>query len=58
MLNTYEIVVAAFLITNKANQVRFLKKIFLVTNISLEVIFRMVFLTLSSADMDFLRQKL
>ena len=56
-LDTHEMVVATFLMTNKANQVRFFKKIFLVANIGLEAVFRMFFLTLSDADIDFLDQK-
>lgn len=47
-------VVIAFLVTDKANHVRFFKEIFLVANISPEVAFRMFFLTLSGADVDFL----
>ena len=58
MLNTYRIVITAFSVTDKANRVRFFEETFLVANISLEVIFRMFFLTLSGADIDFLDQKL
>ena len=43
--------------TNKANQVRFFKKIFLLANISLKMVFEMFFLTLSSTDIDFLDQE-
>ena len=46
-------VVAAFSMVDKANRVRFFEKTFLVANISLEIVFRMSFLTLSSADVDF-----
>lgn len=38
-LNINGIVVAAFLITDKANQIRFFKEIFLMVNISLKVVF-------------------
>ena len=58
MLDTFKMVVAAFSITNKANRVRFFEKIFLVTNISLNVVFEIFFLILSGADIDFLRYKL
>ena len=51
-------VVAAFLMTDIANQLRFLQKIFLVANVSLEVVFKMLFLSLSYANIDFLNQKL
>ena len=54
MLDIYEIIVAVFLVMDKANQVRFFKEILLVANVSLEVVFRMLFLTLNSADIDFL----
>ena len=47
-------VVAAFWVEDKANQVRFLKETFLVDNVSPEVVFEMLFLTLSDADIDFL----
>ena len=56
MLNTYGIVVVAFLVVHKANQARFFEKNFLVANISPEVIFERSFFTLSSADIDFLGQ--
>ena len=53
-LDTFGIVVTAFLVINKANQVRFFKEIVLVANISPEVVFGIFFLILSSADIDFL----
>ena len=53
MLNTYEIVVVAFLVMDKANRVRFFEKTFLVVNVSPEVVFGMYFLILSSVDVDF-----
>ena len=43
---------------NKGNRVRFFEETFLVANISLEVIFGMSFLTLSSTDIHFLDQEL
>ena len=56
-LNIYEIVVTAFLVTNKANQIRFFKKSFLIANFSLEVVFKMFFLTISNANIIFLGRK-
>ena len=53
ILNTFRIVVIAFSVTDKANRVRFFKETFLVANVSLEVVFEMLFLTLSGADVDF-----
>lgn len=47
-------VVAIFLITNKANQIQFFEKTFLVANVSPEIVLEMFFLTLSDADIDFL----
>ena len=47
-------VVAAFSVENKANQVRFFEKTFLVANIRLEVVFEIPFLTFSGADINFL----
>ena len=57
-LETYGMVVVAFLVEKKANQVRFFKETFLVANVSLEVVLGMLFLTLSSADVDFLGHEL
>ena len=51
-------VVAAFLVVDKANQVKFFEKTFLLANVSLKVVFGMFFLTLSSIDVDFSGQKL
>ena len=53
MLDTFGMVVAAFSVTDKANQVRFFEETFLVANISPEVVLGMPFLTLSGADVDF-----
>ena len=53
-LETYRMVVAAFSMEDKANQVRFFKETFLVANVSPELVFGMSFLTLSGADIDFL----
>ena len=46
-------VVTAFSVVDKANQVRFFKETFLVANVSPEVVLGMPFLTLSGADVDF-----
>ena len=58
MLDTHKMVVAAFSVVDKVNQVRFFEKTFLVANINLEVVFRMLFLTLSGANVDFLGREL
>ena len=54
MLNTFEMVVTVFSVTNKANQVKFFKEIFLVTNFSPKVVFEMPFSTLGDLDINFL----
>ena len=54
MLDTYGIVVAAFLLINKVNRIRFFEEIFLMTNISPEVVLEMLFFTLSGANINFL----
>ena len=53
ILDTFEMVVTAFLVTDKANRVKFFEETFLVANISPEEVFKMLFLTLSDADVDF-----
>ena len=57
-LETYEMIVAAFLVENKANRVRFFEETFLVANVSPEVVLEMPFFTLSGADVDFLGREL
>ena len=49
-LDIYGMVVTAFSVTDKSNQVRFFEETFLVAIVSPEVVFGMLFLTLSSAD--------
>ena len=53
ILDTYEIIVAAFLVKDKANLVRFFEETFLVTNVSPEVVLGMYFLILIGAVVDF-----
>ena len=52
-LDTYKIVVTTFSMTNKTNQVKIFKEIFLMVNVSLEVVFVMFFLILSDENIDF-----
>lgn len=54
MLNTYKKVIAAFLIFDKANQVIFFTKFFLAANVCLEVVLKILFLTLSNIDINIL----
>ena len=58
MLDIFEMVVATFSITDKANWVKFFKETFLVVNISSTVILGMLFLILNGVDVDFLGRKL
>ena len=57
-LETYGMVVAAFLVEDKANWVRFFEKTFLVANVSPKVVLGIPFLILSGANVDFLRCEL
>ena len=45
---------AAFLVIDKANRIRFFEKNFLVANISPKIVFKMIFLILSNANMFYL----
>ena len=58
MLDTFGMVVIAFSVPDKANRVKFFEKTFLVANISPEVVFKIPFLTLNSADVNFLVREL
>ena len=58
MLDTFGMMVVAFLVTDKANRVKFFKKTFLVANVSPEVVLGMPFFTLSGADVNFSGQEL
>ena len=52
-------IVSAFLIIKKVNQIRFFKRIFLMADINLEIVFfRIFFFILSNIDVNFLDQKL
>ena len=52
-LDIYGMVIAAFAVMEKVNQVRFFEKTFMVANVSPEVVLEMLFLTLSNEDVDF-----
>ena len=56
MLDIYGILVAVFFLTDKANWIRFFEETFLVANVSLEVVFRMSNLILSSTDINSLNK--
>ena len=52
-LDTHGMVVVAFSMVDKANRVRFFEEIFLVANVSPEIVLEMPFLTLSGVGVDF-----
>ena len=57
-IETYKIVVVVFLIIDQADKIKFFKKIFLVVNISPNVVLKMPFLIMSVANVDFPKKKL
>ena len=50
--------VAAFLVTDQTEKVRFFEEIFLVANVSPDVVLRIPFLILSNADVKFPKKEL
>ena len=58
MLDPFRMVVTAFSLADKANQVRFFKETFLVANVSSKVVLEIPFLTLSDTDVNFLVREL
>ena len=57
-LDIYRMVVIAFLVVDKTNQIRFFEETFLIANISPKVVLGMLFLTLSDTSVDFSGQEL
>ena len=57
-LEIYKMVIAIFSLTDQANGVRFFEDIFLVANVSPDIILGIYFFTLSEANVDFLKRKL
>ena len=55
---TYRMVIAAFSVIDKADKIRFFEETFLVTDVSPDVVFEMLFLTLRGADINFLKREL
>ena len=49
----YEIIVTVFLMIDQADRVRFFKKIFLVANIILDIVFKIFFFTLRDVNINF-----
>ena len=46
-------IIFAFFVSNKDDRERFFKKSFLLANVKLDVVLKMLFLTISNADIDF-----
>ena len=57
-LMTYGMVIAAFLVIDQADKIRFFEETFLVANVSPDVVLGMLFLTLSGVDVDFSKREL
>ena len=58
MLDIHKMVVTAFSVKDKANQIRFFEKTFLIANVCLEVVLGILFLIWSGADVNFLEHEL
>ena len=52
-LETYEMVVCTFSVSDKDDRERFFKESFLLANVKPEIILEMLFLTMNNADVDF-----
>ena len=57
-LEIYGMVVVAFSVTDQADRIRFFEETFLIANVSPDIVFGIPFLTLSGADVDFLKREL
>ena len=55
---TYKIVVFTFSILNKDNKKRFFKESFLLANVKLDIVLKMLFLIMSNVDVNFQAQDL
>ena len=58
ILETFGMVIAAFSVTDQANRLMFFEKIFLVINVSPDVVFGMPYLILNNEDIDFWKREL
>lgn len=57
-LNIFEMAIASFQVQDKLGWVRFFQETFLVSNIRINIVFRICFLTLSNADIWFVKEDL
>ena len=51
-------IIAVFSVIDQVNKIKFFEKIFLMANVSPNVVIRMFFLILSGANVDFLKKEL
>ena len=58
ILKSYGIVVAIFLVIDWANKIKFFEKTFLVANVSLDIVFGILFLFLNDTNVDFSKREL
>ena len=58
ILETYKMVIAAFLMTDQADRVKFFEEIFLMANVSPDIVLGIPFFILNSADVDFSKREL
>ena len=58
IFETYGMMVAAFSITDQANRITFFEEPFLMTKVIPDMVLRMLFLTLSDANIDFSKREL
>ena len=57
-LEIYGMIVMTLLVIDQADRIKFFEETFLVANISPDMVLERLFLTLSSADINFLKRKL
>ena len=57
-LETFKIVLASFQVKDKLGRAQFFQEIFLLADISVEMVLRILFLTLSNANIQFNKKKL
>ena len=57
-LETYGILVSTFFMSDKDNKERFFEKNFLLADVNLDIVFKILFLTMNNVDIDFQAQNL
>ena len=54
ILETYKIIISTFSLSNKNDRERFFDKSFLLTNVNLDILLKILFLIMSNTDVNFL----